>query len=48
MTIPTTWAADEPCPDCGAALILLEDGGSPRTECRTCGHCRHLDQRRSR
>jgi ribosomal protein S27AE len=34
----TAWRTDEPCPTCGADLVLLDDGASPlRWECRMCG-----------
>jgi len=34
----TAWQTDEPCPTCGAGLVLLDDG-SPDVlwECRMCG-----------
>jgi ribosomal protein S27AE len=38
MTLLTLWAADEPCPDCGTALVLADDGTTARAECRACGH----------
>ena len=39
MTAVTTWQTDDPCPSCGTALTLAEDGG-PRliAECRSCGY----------
>jgi DNA-directed RNA polymerase subunit M/transcription elongation factor TFIIS len=38
MTIPTLWTADDPCPDCGTALVWAEDGATARVECRSCGY----------
>ena len=39
MTAPTVWHAGEPCPDSGAALMLLEGGTGPaRAECGSCGY----------
>jgi ribosomal protein S27AE len=35
----TTWRTDEPCPTCGAELVLVDDGQVvPRAECRACGY----------
>ena len=39
MTTLTTWLLGESCPDCDAALTLLDDGTSPaRAECGSCGY----------
>jgi ribosomal protein S27AE len=38
MSLPTLWTADEPCPDCGTALVLADDGAGLRAECRSCGY----------
>ena len=36
---PTTWATDEPCPNCDGELVLVDTGTAvPRAECRICGH----------
>ena len=33
------WATDEPCPSCGAEMVLLDDGLLVGlAECRACGH----------
>jgi ribosomal protein S27AE len=38
MTALTLWQTDDPCPDCGTALTLAEDGGPvQRAECCSCG-----------
>ena len=38
MSTPTVWLLGEPCPDCGIALTLLDDGAGPaRAECGSCG-----------
>jgi hypothetical protein len=38
MNAETTWLADEPCPACGASL-LLTDNGTPAIvqDCPACG-----------
>ena len=35
----TTWATDDPCPDCGTELTdtPAPDGGEVTQECRACG-----------
>jgi ribosomal protein S27AE len=40
----TAWQTDEPCPSCGAGMVLL-DAGLPamRAECRMCGHVETWD-----
>jgi DNA-directed RNA polymerase subunit M/transcription elongation factor TFIIS len=38
MSLPTIWATDDPCPDCGSTLTLTEDGSVLRVECRSCGY----------
>jgi ribosomal protein S27AE len=39
MNAPMAWQLGESCPDCGAPLILLDDGASPaRAECGSCGY----------
>jgi ribosomal protein S27AE len=39
MTTTVAWQLGEPCPDCGAMLILLDGGHSPaRAECGSCGY----------
>ena len=39
MTTPVAWQLAESCPDCDAALTLLDDGSSPaRAECGSCGY----------
>ena len=39
MTTPSAWQLDEPCPDCGTGLTLLDDGTGPvRSECGSCGY----------
>jgi ribosomal protein S27AE len=39
MTAATAWRAGEHCPDCGAALTLLDDGISlVRVDCGSCGY----------
>jgi ribosomal protein S27AE len=39
MNAATTWQAAESCPDCGAVLILSDDGPSPvRLDCGSCGY----------
>jgi hypothetical protein len=36
---PVTWHTDEPCPSCGASMVLLDDGLPVLiAECRTCGY----------
>jgi ribosomal protein S27AE len=38
VNVTTAWRTDEPCPNCGKGLTLLDDGVSPiRWECRLCG-----------
>ena len=35
----TAWRTDEPCPVCGAGLVLVDDGTAVlRAECRLCGY----------
>ena len=39
MTTVITWAAADSCSNCGARLILLDDGAAtPGVECRSCGY----------
>jgi ribosomal protein S27AE len=39
MSAATVWQAAESCPDCGAALSLLDDGTSAvRLDCGSCGY----------
>ena len=39
MTDLTVWQTDVPCPDCGTALTLTDDGGDElRAECRSCNY----------
>jgi hypothetical protein len=39
VTQPAEWRTDEPCPDCGAGLVLLGHGGPVQVaECRACGY----------
>jgi ribosomal protein S27AE len=34
-----TWLAPERCPDCGASLVLADDGTGPvRADCGSCGY----------
>jgi hypothetical protein len=38
MRTLATWSTDDPCPGCGAVLVLLDDGSGPlAVECRSCG-----------
>jgi hypothetical protein len=40
----TTWQIDEPCPACGAELVLVDDGQAVlRIECRLCGYAEPFD-----
>jgi len=40
----TTWQTEEPCPTCGAGLVLVDDGQAVlRTECRQCGYAEPFD-----
>jgi transcription elongation factor Elf1 len=33
------WQTDEPCPSCGAEMVLLDDGlPEALAECRSCGY----------
>lgn len=33
------WATDEPCPSCGAEMVLIDDGLLVAlAECRACGY----------
>jgi uncharacterized Zn finger protein len=33
------WQTDEPCPSCGAEMVLLDDGlPEVLAECRSCGY----------
>jgi hypothetical protein len=35
----TAWHTDEPCPSCGAGMVLLDDGlPLLLAECRACGY----------
>jgi DNA-directed RNA polymerase subunit M/transcription elongation factor TFIIS len=35
----TDWEASDSCPDCGARLVLLDDGTTTGgLECRSCGY----------
>jgi ribosomal protein S27AE len=39
MTPATAWHTADPCPDCGGALTLLDDGAmTARLECGSCGY----------
>jgi ribosomal protein S27AE len=39
VTTPTDWFTDEPCPVCGAGLILTGHGEPVQVaECRACGY----------
>jgi hypothetical protein len=38
MTDLTLWQIDDPCPSCGIALTLTDDGGVLRVQCRSCGY----------
>ena len=34
-----TWATEEPCPSCGAEMVLLDEGlPVALAECRACGY----------
>jgi ribosomal protein L37AE/L43A len=36
--VTTTWVDSEPCPACGAGLLIIDDGASAITwTCRACG-----------
>jgi hypothetical protein len=41
MTTVIAWEAADSCPDCGARLILLDDGTA--TAGLECGSCGYLD-----
>jgi DNA-directed RNA polymerase subunit M/transcription elongation factor TFIIS len=39
MTTLTLWLSTDSCSECGASLVLLEDGASRLVvECRSCGY----------
>jgi ribosomal protein S27AE len=39
MNAATRWQAGEDCPECGAPLILLDDGpAQARVDCGSCGY----------
>ena len=39
MNATVTWLLGESCSDCGAALVLLDDGiAVAALECRSCGY----------
>jgi ribosomal protein S27AE len=39
VTTPMTWLTDEPCPTCGAGLVLIGHGEPVQVaECRACGY----------
>ena len=45
MTTLITWESDDSCPDCGALLVLLDDGATGGLECRSCGYSTCLASR---
>jgi uncharacterized Zn finger protein (UPF0148 family) len=39
MNPVTYWHAPDPCPDCGAPLVLADDGTGPvQADCPACGY----------
>jgi DNA-directed RNA polymerase subunit M/transcription elongation factor TFIIS len=39
MTMLVAWESADFCPDCGARLVLLDDGiATAGLECRSCGY----------
>jgi hypothetical protein len=39
MTALLAWESADSCPDCGAGLVLLDDGiTTAGVECRSCGY----------